>query len=904
MKNYVSFLSEVNLDNISETGGKAAHLGKLLQAGFPVPSGFCIKISAFDAFFDATNLNGPVNEIASTIDYSSIREVETKSAEIRELITAAEIPGEITDVISKSYMQLENDNNFPLVAVRSSVGTRDLSHSSFPGQMDTYHNVLGADEVLRLVRECWASSWTARAASIMNALGIDYKMLIIAPLVQVMVPSETAGVLFTANPANGRDDEMMINAGYGLGEAVVSGNITPDEYIVSKKTLDILSENIGNKSFKLVLDIKEGKGNQKIDLPAEDASKACLTRFQVNELSKMGMEIEKHYSINQDIEWAYAGGKLHLLQSRKITGLERIRKARSSEELISEFDTKIKDPPHRFTSRNIGEVLPEVVTPSSLSIAKILDYGFWKINYDLGLVKMKFPKGEFDYVFLGIFYGKAFLNLTEFKNITDKIPGGSLEEIERPVYVDGECDIETTPFAVKLLPGLLRTIFGIIRLRLRIFKALDQAVKLCRERIADNRKLDFTKIEPSEFADILERNTRESMDIMALHIANSQLAVASYDILRKLTRKWFDDATGSFASRLVTGLSTLESAKPSFEIYRLYKFISKSPELKALILTTDSTKIMDILKGGSGVIHELKVMMESFLGQYGYRGISEGEMINPSWEQEPSFVFLIIKNYLQADYVDDPEEIETHQREDRIAAEKNAWSRINSFKRMVFNKVLSDARKFISARETNKALVIKEINENKKIYNELNKRFLKKEFFKEKDDIYFITLPELLVLCRGEQPDFSARIKRRREEYLRNQDVILPEFFTGRPEPVNNVSCEIPLSSILVGLPVSPGCVTGPARVILNLKKDAHIESGEILVAPVTDASWTPLFLMAKAIVVDVGGLLSHGSVVAREFGIPGVLNVIVGTKVIKTGQMITVDGAKGEVYIHKGDVL
>ena len=218
--------------------------------------------------------------------------------------------------------------------------------------------------------------------------------------------------------------------------------------------------------------------------------------------------------------------------------------------------------------------------------------------------------------------------------------------------------------------------------------------------------------------------------------------------------------------------------------------------------------------------------------------------------------------------------------------------------------MISEAHKLISARENSKALVIKGFNENKKIYKELNKRFLKKGVFNEEEDIYFITLSELLVLCRGEKPDFSESINRRREEYLRNQDVILPELFTGRPEPVNNVSSEIPSSNILKGLPVSPGCVTGPARVILDLKKDTYIKSGEILVAPLSDASWTPLFLMAKAIVIDIGGLLSHGSVVAREFGIPGVLNVVFGTKVIKTGQIITVDGAKGEVTIHSGGVL
>ena len=901
MIKHLAYFSQINRNHMAETGGKGANLGELTCAGFPVPPGFCIKVDVFDSFLETNNLNDPIAEMASAINFLSLKDVEKKTAKIRGLICHGEIPSDIANSIAEAYKNLIKGDDSPLVAIRSSVGTRDLAYSSFPGQMDTYHNVLGTEEVLRLVKECWASMWTARAASMMNASGINYRMVVIAPLVQLMVPAETAGVLFTVNPANGCDDEIMINACFGLGEAVVSGNITPDEYVVEKSRRDILTENIGNKSFKWLLDTKQGRGNRKIILSADDAARKCLTNEQIEELTEMGIQIEEYFDAPQDIEWAYAGGKLYLLQSRKIAGLHRIQDAQSQEEWISEFDTKITNPPHKYTSQNLGESLPGVLTPASHSMMKILDYGFWKVNRDLGLIDENFPVHDFDYLFLGNFYGKAHLNLTTFKEIVKKVPGASVAEFDRPQSCEDKDAPEITKFSLRLLPGLPRLVFGALRIRLSILKDLEKATRHLEEQIAANRKIDFAKKKLSEFADFLEQSREEAMKLMALHIGNSQLALASYDSLKSITKKWLGDTTGTFTSRLVTGLSTLESAKPGFAIFRLYQFVSESSELKELFLKTEAVRIWDKLNTEKGAFKEFKGMMDLFLQQYGYRSVSEAEMMAPSWEQDPSFVFSMIQNYLKADHIEDPRMMEARQRQDRIAAETEARAHLNPCQCIIFNLLLSEAQRFLPGRENNKALVIKGVNENKKIYHEISRRFLERGVLKEKDDIFFLTLKELLVLCRGEEPDIREKIKARRDEYIRNQDVALPNSFTGRPTPLNRgLSVQVPASHILTGLPVSPGYVTGPARVILDPKKDAYIESGEILVAPVTDASWTPLFLLAKAIVVDIGGLLSHGSIVAREYGIPGVLNVIVGTKVIKNGQMLTVNGTKGEVYIHE----
>jgi rifampicin phosphotransferase len=250
--------------------------------------------------------------------------------------------------------------------------------------------------------------------------------------------------------------------------------------------------------------------------------------------------------------------------------------------------------------------------------------------------------------------------------------------------------------------------------------------------------------------------------------------------------------------------------------------------------------------------------------------------------------------------VEDPVGMEARQRRDQEAAVSEASSRLNGFRRGILKWVLQETHTFLRGRENAKALTIMGLADLKRRVRVLSRKLLEQGMLEAADDIYFLTLPELIDSCRGKEIQDPSLIRRRKQEHERNQNVILPETFTGRPKPMRARETEVQKTKVLKGLPVSPGRVTGPARVILDPRVDASMRAGEILVVPVTDTGWTPLFMMAKGLVVDVGGLLSHGSIVAREYGIPGVLNVLVGTKLIKTGQIITVDGGKGEVYIQE----
>ena len=902
MGRYVSSLNEIGLGDLARVGGKGAHLGEMIRAGFSVPPGFSVKSEGYDRFFEAAGLKKPIEEIASGIDFRDLKDVEEKTARIREIISTASVPEDVETEIRDAYEELvKGEAEISLVAVRSSVGTRDLSRSSFPGQMDTFHNVLGIEEVLVTIRECWASVWSARAASMMHALQIDSNMIIIAPVVQTMVPSEISGVLFTANPIDGNPGEILMDAAFGLGEAVVSGSMTPDHYVISKKGLRVLSKDVGCKSFKLELDVEKGSGKRRVELSEEEASRECLAPEQVRELAELGIAVEEHFGTPQDIEWAYSKGKLFLLQSRKIAGLARAASEAARGERVSEFDTRIKDPPDIYSSANISEVMPGVLTPLSLDAVKSCDYAFWKINHDVGLIDEPFPEGGQDLMFIGLFLGRLHLNISTFSRIMSKIPGASAQDTDRAIPVD-ERFVQSGDAKVsfRMIPFLLGVVVRGLCLRRQAPKDLMRLTSRLHRRIAETRSRDFSKMTLEDFAELLDFKSREGREIITLHILNSQLSPAYYGALRKLARNWLGDEIGAFSARLVTGLATMESARPTVGIYRLYRFVADSPGLKRLFLENEAREILPLFESShEAEAEEFRGRLDAFLKQYGYRAVAEAEMRAPSWDEDPTFVLAMIKNYLRAGRVEDPADIEARQRKDREAATREAFAGLGFFKRGIFKWVLKEACTFLVARENGKALTILGLHDLKKTLRVLGKRLFEEGMLQDPDDIYFLSMEELIACCRGEKIDVQSLVPRRKEEYERDKTFTLPETFTGRPVPIQHEE-ELPETSVLKGLPVSPGRVTGPARVIMDPREDAYLEEGEILVAPVTDTGWTPLFILAKGLVVDIGGLLSHGSIVAREYGIPGVLNVMVGTKLIKTGQIITVDGGKGEVYLHE----
>jgi len=918
MERYTAFFHEVDLSLSRQVGGKGANLGELTRRGFPVPPGFCVMASAFDDFLKCADLEREVVRLSSLLDPMDFAGLERHTADLRERIESSSMPPELEDAIRRARERLvATVGREPVLAVRSSVGTRDGGRSSFPGQMDTYVNVRGVDQVVALVRKCWASAWTSRAASTRLRLGLGPFDIIIAPLVQVMIPSEVAGVMFTANPLSGDPDELVINASFGLGETVVSGTMEPDEFLLDKRTGGEKRVRIARKGCKLVLDPARASQVRRVSLDDRESLQPSLNREQLAELLETALRIESSYGgTPQDIEWAFSQGRLHILQSRTVSFPPAARASAAGREEVlpetweCEFDTRVSGPPCVYTSANISEVLPGVLTPLTCEGLKALDYGFWKPNYDSGLWRVPFPEDRRELLYLGIFYGRPHLNLTRFRQVVGQVPGGSTAEFDRPLPRE-ETDRDEVPrfrLSPRALFVFLRFLIHGARTLRRVPHELEGLAAQVRTRYATLQETDLRQQPLAEMLSQIEGGRDQGLEVMRLHIENSTLAVTFFESLRQLTGRWLGDASGSLASRLVTGLATLESARPNQEIYRLHLAVRESPWLRDFFLSRHDAEIDAALRRQEHPeARAFLSRLRHFLRLYGSRSVNEAELMLPSWDQDPAFVFSMIRNLLQAEDPEDPLDVAERRRRERELAVAEARRDLSGPRLRLFLWILKKAQTYIAYREQNKALLMLGVHALKRVYFEISCRLQAQGTLRDREDLYFLTEEEVFSLCRGEDLEIEDRVRRRRRQWEWNQRVTLPETFRGRPEPVRpgTAAAAAPAGPaagenlVLRGLGVSPGRVTGKARVVLDPRKDAHFRKGEILVAPVTDTGWTPFFMVASAIVVDVGGLLSHGSIVAREYGIPGVLNVRQGTRRIRTGQTVTVDGTLGEVIIH-----
>ena len=906
MGTFTNFLSEIGLDDLRQVGGKGANLGHLIEAGFPVPPGFCVLAHAYESFLSDTGLEHHIGEMIEAMDFADLEAVENEAGRMRDLIVSSPVPDPVQREVISAYSRLladagEND----LVAVRSSVGTKDLASTSFPGQMDTYYNVRGEAELVEKVKECWASVFSYPAMVNRHVRGLDFSNVFIAPLVQLMIAADSAGVVFTVNPLNNCSEEMVVNSCFGLGEGVVSGELDCDHFVVDRDSGGILEKEIGEKTFKIVLDSKKGRGSRRATLSEEEGGRPSLSTEEVSELVRAALRVEEQYDSPQDIEWAFRGGELFILQSRRITTSVVDIEDETPGEWVSEFDSTVDPDYPEYTLANISEVMPGVLTPLSITSGMgYLDYGFVKTNEGFGLMRGVNPKSE--YTFLGVFYGRAHLNLTVLKAITEKLPGATSQEFERltPDEEDIQRDEKFHPTPGALLT-LIGAVFGLLYKVITAPRGARAARKDLDKRIAEFKQYDFEKMPYGEFLEILRESQGDSERVFPLHITASQLAVVYFDSLRKATLRWLDDTEGILASRLVTGLHNLESAMPSAHIWDLSRIVKESGELEDIFRRNEPELILEVLQAnGSPRAKEFLTSLDSFLEKFGYRSVFEAEMMLPNWSDDPSYVFAMIRNYLDTDADSSPHKLARRQESDRKKALADTLGRLSGPRRLLLRYLTRQAQKFIGLREYMKAVLITGIAEVKKETNILSRRFTADGFISEPSDIFFLTKDEVEVIMEGRVDEIQVEsvVARRRREHERNQTVVLPEYSHGRPRPLSSKELELELEGefeVLRGLAVSPGKVTGKARVITDPRHNAMIRPGEILVAPVTDAAWTPLFVTAGAIVVDVGGPLSHGSIVAREYGIPGVLSVGLATRLIKTGQVITVDGDHGRVYLH-----
>jgi len=860
-------------------GAKAVNLAAMVRAGLPVPEGFVVTAEAYRAHVSTPSLGQPQRE---------------RLAAIREAIAAGEMAGDTAAAVRVAFKALRT----PLIAVRSSGTAEDLPGHSFAGLYDTYLRSTDAESCIELVKRCWASLWTERAFDYREKNGFAHDKAAMAVVVQQLVAADAAGVVFTADPVSGSRGRVIVEACWGLGEALVSGRVTPDRFVIDRSNLHIAERSISTKSVETAFSPTGSRVERPV--PRTRAEGPSIPDAAARKLARLALKVERAFGSPQDIEWAMAGPNLFMLQSRPITTLGKPRCRTGTAEAKSWEDRQV------WSNTNTAEVLPGVLTP--LVWSTVGEY----IGDLLGSVTGRLGISFGEHPFTGEVAGRVYTNLNTFTGMVRRMPfanrmdqarmfgGQDLKAEDRAKLELGAGDvpdIKVGPFKILLkLPGFMLWMSRHGPGRGREWMTAARTAYEQKER-PDLARLSETELSAKALA------TLEQMRVGGEGLGYALGGMMFTSVLYDLCKRWFKDKTGVNASRLLAGTGELQSAEASIELWRLGRLATGSPHLREAILADAPWAEVRPRLAGSEAGRDFLARWDRFLHLHGHHARGEMDMYNPRWRELPDYVLDVVRNFIRAGSKADPEADQQRHAAERDDLRAGLLSRLrNPIKRWVFNYVVRKAQLSAAIRENVKDAAIRIIADTRGLVVELGRRLAARGVLAEPGDMFFLRLEEIAPIVGGTAGfDVRARVAERRAEYERNLVLSPPAIVVGRYNPAKHKpDVSDSTSRELSGLAVSPGIVTGPARVILHAGTE-QVLPGEILVAPFTDPGWTPYFIPAAGIVMDQGGLLSHGSIVAREYGIPAVVNVGPATRLIKTAQMVQVDGDAGKVRILEG---
>jgi len=905
-------IADVAAGDLPLVGGKGANLGELTQAGFPVPKAFCVTTDAYRAFIASAGLQDPILAQLDGCDYDDVGDLAARAARIRDMIIGATMPLDIEQAIRDSYAALEAELGAALdVSVRSSATAEDLPGMSFAGQQDTYLNVRGIDAVLDHVKRCWGSLWTDRAVSYRHRQGFAHDEVLLAVVVQEMFPSEVSGVMFTANPLTSNPDEIFLNASWGLGEAVVSGQVNPDQYIIARPALTIREKRIHDKKIMTVRR-DDLQGSCEAEVPEDKRHRETLSDDRVIDLARIGVGIEAHYGFPQDIEWGFANGRFALLQSREVTaadldfgiGLEAFQHPVARGEL---FDDRW------IWSRGYSD---EVQTGSStpyhysvlekrMTTLKHRMLWFTETEEFLG-----YSKDRFEEIPMYRWYGaRAYYNLAvEKERIRRFIPPFARDDAALWPFPANERDaIKKMPFNwinFLWIMGKLHVTNPKISLIETPHHMLENLKRWTDHTVAEWAKVDMDKMSAAEIFDY-EMQARGDSEFYP----NTVLPFTIYLIvlpalLKLLCEQWLGDADGKTYAALVSGLST-KTGEENMAIWELAKHIKAHPALIDIVLGSEDVEAtLSQVKQrpeAEGFLNAL----DRFIADYGHRGGAERDAYHPRFRHKPAMIFNAIKPMLKLDDAHSPEVHERGlvERMERTRDESFAKLRKNSFGMVQapFFAWLTDlTQQYYYYRDFERFYNDKDMARPRDFLAAIARRFISRGLLQDEMDIHFLGKEEIIDADAGKLSarDVDHRVRSRRRVFERYKHKEPPKYIQGwRTFEDDQLADD---GSGLRGIAASGGTVTGRARVCRNLAEISKIEKGDILVTVATDPGWTTVFSIIGGVVVETGGVVAHAVMISREYGIPCVANLPKCCDVIPDGAMITVDGSNGRVLIHE----
>jgi pyruvate,water dikinase len=875
----VILLADILEADAASVGPKATSLARMNRLGLPVPRAFCIRGAAYRGHLRANGLIDTIAASIDSLDRATPQQARDALARVRQAIVEAPLSESLRAEIERRYDELGAER----VAVRSSATAEDLPGHSFAGQYDTHLDVTDLPTCLDTVKKCWASLWTYRAYEYRSRAGIGRLDVDMAVIVQELVAADASGVAFTADPVTADTNRLIVEACLGLGDALVSGAVTPDRFVLDKAGLDIVSRSIAGKTA------------------CDESTTPSVDDKTVRQVAELALKAEDAFDAPQDIEWAIAGDDLYLLQSRPITALPA---AQSPEDR------------HVWTTANTGEVLPDVVTPLTWSMVEMfVPQLFNAILGGLGLDLGDTP-------LIRRIGGRGYFSLNTVAAIIRCFPGLGKKDVTR-IFGGGQASSKVARMFGSVQAGsaelvdldipdedIPRLDFSLLRLAIRMplftvrflfasSRRGERVVADLRARADALRRADMRSPSDSELAERM----RAGLDALGRTIPDVALGGFSmlfFTVLDRECRKWFGEWGESAANRLLSGMGGIESAEAGLDMWRLAVAAHERPGVERAVLSDGEWKAVRekvaAAEGGDAFL----ARWAEFMDEHGHHTRGEIELSNPRRAETPDYILTAVRAYLAR--IDETDPLENHRRraEERTALAAECRRRLNPIRRALFSFYLGQAQRGSRVRENLKSAVVRYIAASRALVLEIGDRLASRGVVAHGDDIFFLTIDEADSLARGgSDAGVKERIAQRRAEYDACLTITPPAVVFGRFDPAEHVAHATDTgAALLKGLPVSPGFVVGRARVILRTDADEHVLPGEILVAPFTDPGWTPYFLPAAAIVVDQGGLLSHGSIVAREYGIPAVVNVGPATTRIRTGQTIEVDGTRGTVRI------
>jgi len=837
----VAPLSALGARDIAVAGGKGANLGELIRAGFPVPDGFVITT---DAYVDAASAAG----------------VDPRDpVDARDRLTSKPVPTEIASAIRDTYRALGGP-----VAVRSSATAEDLPEASFAGQQDTILDVEGEDALLDAVRRCWASLWNDRAVAYRATHEVDEHALRLAVVVQRMVPASIAGVLFTADPITGRRRRAAIDAVRGLGEQLVSGAVNPDHYLVDASTGAVL----------------ERRGD-------------ILDDARLRELAAIGVRIEAHFGGRpQDIEWAIDERRLWIVQSRDITTLYpvpasapdpdrdlRVYLSVNVAQGVLQPFTPMGLQTFRLMGASFAAALGRPVADPTAGVPVIADSGL-RLWIDFTGLARNAGTREIPVRVLSVMEARSsgiFARLLEDPRLAPR--GGS----RLRSLVSGLRAVRRTGVPPIVLRAMLRP----DAMRERLLREVDALVRLEAGPLnTPAERLDafeglFLSWPPRMFPKLL---------------AMAATGFLSYNLAGRLLR---GVATDDELRTVLRGLPFNPTTEMDLELWAIAQRTREDPPSRAALAERRPAELSADFRRRA-LPPFLQRELERFLERYGHRAIAEIDLGLPRWSEDPTHLLGVIANYQRLEGTAVPPDAQfargAREAEATIAA---LLSRVHGPRRVLARALLRRVRALAGVREAPKFHVIRVFARGRAILAPVGVALAAAGRVAAADDIWFLTFPEARRAVAGE--DMHDVVAARRSEYQREmRRRHVPRVLLSDGTDAEAAFASPAADGAIRGTPASPGTARGVARVMLS-PAGARLEPGEVLVAPATDPGWTPLFLTASALVMEMGGMMSHGAVVAREYGIPAVVGVPNATERIATGQRIIVDGSAGTVAPESG---